>query len=97
MRMMRKMMSLFFGRSFFGIRMASCREVVSLLADYVDEELPPDEKRSIDLHLKTCSDCRNYMNTYRDTVRVLGKLPDEPMPREFEEYLETVLIKRLQG
>ncbi len=97
MKMMRKMMAWFFGRNILGFHMASCREVVTLLSDYLDDELPHAEKRSIDMHLTTCVDCRNYMNTYRETVRILGNIPDEPIPREFEEHLEFLLRNRLQS
>lgn len=97
MRMMRKMMAWFFGRSIMGFHMTSCREVITLLSDYLDDDLPHEEMRNINMHLKACVDCRNYMNTYRETVRILGEIPDEPIPPAFEAHLEVLLQKRLRG
>ena len=95
MNMMRKMMARFFGKRIFGIRMASCREVAELLSDYMENTLSDDERRSIDFHLKTCVDCRNYLETLKQTMTLLGQIPAVPMPSEFEEHLEALLRKRL--
>ncbi len=95
MRMMRKMMAWVFGKKIMGMRMASCKDVAQILSDYIDDELPDSEKRSIDMHLVSCKDCRNYLNTYKVTVQLVGRIPDTPMPKDFADHLEGVLRKRL--
>lgn len=41
----------------------SCEQVIALLTFYVEDKLNPKLKESIDVHLKSCSNCRNiYMS-----------------------------------
>ena len=46
----------------------TCRETVDLLGDYVDGELPPEIRRSVDVHLAGCPECATYLATYRATI-----------------------------
>ncbi len=95
MKMMRKMMAWMFGKKIMGLHMFSCKDVSQILQDYVDGELPDSERRSIDVHLMLCKECRTYLNTYRETIRLLGQAPAEPMPQDFADHLEAMLRKRL--
>ncbi|MBC8366831.1 zf-HC2 domain-containing protein [bacterium] len=93
--MMRKMMAWVIGKKIMGMRIASCKDLARVLYDYIDDELSDSEKRSIDMHLLVCKDCRNYLKTYRDTIQMVRKIPDTPMPQDFSDYLEDLLRKRL--
>jgi anti-sigma factor RsiW len=58
----------------------SCSEVLQLLHDYVDEDLPQSERRVTAIHLRTCAECRTALKELRCTRRLLRRLPREPMP-----------------
>jgi len=48
------------------------------LSDYLDDELPPAERVSIDAHLKECEDCRTILAELRRVVFQAANLKDSP-------------------
>jgi anti-sigma factor RsiW len=52
----------------------TCRDVVELLADYLDDALADSGRRRVDAHLDTCPDCAAYVGQFRHTIRVVGRL-----------------------
>jgi len=52
------------------MRCDDCRE---LLSARVDDELPPSEKREVDEHLASCSDCASEHRILSDVHHVLGE------------------------
>jgi anti-sigma factor RsiW len=65
----------------------TCRELVELVTDYLEERLPPAERARFDAHLEVCEGCRAYLDQMRATVRLLGRLPEDTLPPELEERL----------
>jgi anti-sigma factor RsiW len=65
----------------------SCREIVELVTDYLEDALPPEERLRVELHLATCAGCLAYVDQMRATVRVLGTLGEEPLEPEICEQL----------
>jgi anti-sigma factor RsiW len=65
---------------------ASCREVVELVTDYLDDALGPKARARFDAHLRDCDGCAAYLEQLRTTIRVAGRLapgaiPDATMSR----------------
>jgi anti-sigma factor RsiW len=63
----------------------SCREIVELVTDYLEDALPPEARLRVELHLATCPGCLAYLDQMRGTVRLLGTLSEaslEPAIRE---------------
>lgn len=50
--------------------MLTCKEVLDFLMAYIDNELGHDEREDFEAHLKVCPSCVNYLNSYRQTVRL---------------------------
>jgi anti-sigma factor RsiW len=59
----------------------SCREVVELLSDYIEEALPGATRARVDAHLETCPDCTAYLAQLRTTIGVLGRLREDDVPQ----------------
>lgn len=56
----------------------TCREVTDFLMDYVSGDLPLWTRAKFEFHLQICSNCRTYLQSYRDTI-ALGKAAfDDP-------------------
>jgi len=68
-----------------------CREVVELLIDYIEGELPESKHITVQQHICGCVPCAYYLETYRTTIAITHALPDEPLPPEFEARLRGVL------
>lgn len=65
---------------------ATCREVVELVTDYLDDALGPKARARFDAHLRDCDGCAAYLEQLRTTIRVAGRLapgaiPDATMSR----------------
>jgi anti-sigma factor RsiW len=76
----------------------TCREFVEFLIDYVDEALPAEQRRVFDEHMGFCPACLNYLETYRETVRLEKTLcadPEGPVPDDVpDDLVQAILAAR---
>lgn len=49
----------------------SCEEVLALLSDYLDGELPPTALPEVEAHLGACDGCTRFGGEFRRTVEAL--------------------------
>jgi anti-sigma factor RsiW len=77
--------------------MLTCREFVEFLMDYLSNELPAGQRTVFEEHLGDCPDCRAYLRSYEQTVR-LEKLAcgcgDPPPADAPEELIRAILAAR---
>jgi len=71
----------------------TCREVVELLSDYLDGELPEPERVRVDEHLAGCDGCTMVLDELRETVRLTGMLTVEHL----SEPQRTILLDAFRG
>jgi anti-sigma factor RsiW len=69
----------------------SCQELVAFLDAYLAGELPPARREVFDWHLAVCTDCRNYLDSYRRTIE-LGR---EALRGSGEAAIPTELIQAI--
>ena len=67
--------------------MLACRELVDIVADYLDDALLPRERADFDAHLEACEPCSAYLDQLRQTTRLIGRAPGEPLPDELQARL----------
>jgi RNA polymerase sigma-70 factor (ECF subfamily) len=72
-------------------RTEKCKEIFSLLSEYLDLELPPDACQEIESHLAGCPPCIEFAESLRKTVEICrgyrpSELP-EPIGKEAREQL----------
>jgi anti-sigma factor RsiW len=79
--------------------MMTCRELAELLIDYVSGELAPEHRQRLDHHLGVCPPCAVYLQTYKLTIKLTGRLPDAPVPQALKEKLCAALeeMRRAQA
>jgi anti-sigma factor RsiW len=65
----------------------SCHEVVELVTDYLEEALPPEERRRVEEHLELCEGCTRYLEQMRETIRLTGMLSEEQIPDDQKSAL----------
>ena len=56
-----------------------CRELVELITDYLEDQLSPEDRLRFELHLAQCEVCRTYVEQFRQTIRLVGRLPQEAL------------------
>lgn len=71
------------------LREMPCRELVELVTDYLEDRLSPEDRARFEAHLAECDACRLYLEQFRQTIRVLGRLPEESLSSEAREALLT--------
>ena len=64
-----------------------CRELVEVITDYLEDRLSPVDRARFEAHLAECEACRTYLEQFRQTIRALGRLPDESLSPEARNAL----------
>ena len=59
-----------------------CRELVELVTEYLDDRLSPVDRARFEAHLAACDACRAFLEQFRQTIRALGRLPEESLSPE---------------
>ena len=73
----------------------TCRDVIDLLVDYLEQSLPPETLEGFDRHLDQCPVCVAYINTYRKTRELTGEVTRVAMPEDMRTRLRQFLLDRL--
>jgi anti-sigma factor RsiW len=55
----------------------TCQEVVELLNDYLEGELPEADRVRVAAHLEGCDGCTTILEEFRETIRLTGMLTVE--------------------
>jgi anti-sigma factor RsiW len=55
----------------------TCKEMVELVTDYLEDALPTDIRARFDQHLTGCDPCVVYVEQMRQTIAALGCLSEE--------------------
>lgn len=77
--------------------MLQCRDIVELLAEYIDGALDPAMTQALTAHLADCQECTAFLNTYRGTVKMTRELREEELPAPLRERLLVFLRQHIQS
>lgn len=78
--------------------MLTCRDVIGLLADYLETGMSGDLLAEFERHLEQCPPCVAYLNTYRKTKELTGEVTRAlmpPMPEEMKDRLRRFLLAQI--
>jgi anti-sigma factor RsiW len=62
----------------------SCRELVELVTEYLEDALETTERARFEEHLRACDGCGTYLEQLRATVALTGRLREEDLARDLE-------------
>ncbi|HJU03521.1 MAG TPA: anti-sigma factor [Nitrospiraceae bacterium] len=65
----------------------ACREFTEAITDYLEGHLSFRERIRFQIHLGLCLGCRRYLRQMKQTITLLGKLPEEPLPPAVREEI----------
>lgn len=69
----------------------TCREVIGILAEYLETALAPEVVRAFEEHLEDCAECVAYVNTYKKTRELTRGAGQIEMPAEIRARLRRFL------
>jgi anti-sigma factor RsiW len=64
-----------------------CRELVELVTEYLENRLPQVDRVRFEAHLAECDYCETYLEQMRQTIRVLGRLPEKSLSTEARDAM----------
>ena len=65
----------------------SCRELVELVTDYLEDDLDVDTTTALEAHLELCPGCARYVEQIRETVATLGAVGSDDLSTEAQAGL----------
>jgi predicted anti-sigma-YlaC factor YlaD len=65
----------------------TCREVVELVTDYLEESLALEEQMQFEEHVADCPGCTAYIAQVQQSIGMLRRLSNEPVFPETKEEL----------
>jgi anti-sigma factor RsiW len=65
----------------------TCRELVELVTDYLEDALSRRERDRFEEHLAGCGNCTEYVAQFRETIRLTGTLSADDVPQEAADAL----------
>lgn len=74
----------------------TCREVIAILAQYLDQTLTADVVAALERHLADCAPCRAYLATYTKTREIGAQVQRVEMPDEMKSRLRRFLLDQLE-
>ena len=58
----------------------TCKELVEVVTDYLEDRMPVSQRTRFELHLCSCTGCRVYLAQMRSVVRAAGRLAERDLP-----------------
>ena len=71
--------------------MLNCKDSIGLLLAFLDGEMAPDEARHLQEHLRGCSPCEEFLQSYRATPGLCRRALEARMPAEVSSKLTDFL------
>jgi anti-sigma factor RsiW len=75
--------------------MISCREFENFILAYLEGELPARQRRTFELHIRICRECRDYLAAYRLSTELARRAfedPDQPLPEDVPDDLVKAIL-----
>jgi anti-sigma factor RsiW len=66
-----------------------CQELVELVTDYLEGRLSAVDHARFEAHIADCGYCATYLDQMRQTIRTLGRIPEESLSDDAREALLT--------
>jgi len=65
----------------------TCRELVELVTDYLEGSLSRRDRARFEAHIAKCKNCTQYVEQFRETIRLTGTLRESDVSPEAEAAL----------
>jgi anti-sigma factor RsiW len=65
----------------------TCKELVELVTEYLDDALPSVDRARFEAHVAICPGCQTYLDQMHMTIDTLGFLPEESLTSEARDQM----------
>jgi anti-sigma factor RsiW len=75
--------------------MISCKEFEEFILDYMEDALAQAKKKTFELHLRMCPECREYLAAYKRSIELnqaVFNKPSDPLPDDVPEDLIKAIL-----
>lgn len=76
-------------------RLLTCKQFLHELSDYLEENLDPATRETLQKHLNECPNCWVLCDTTAKTLRVFKGFEAQPVPKEVQSRLMAALKKKM--
>lgn len=76
-------------------RLLTCKQFLTELNAYLDEETSPDERARLQSHINECPNCWVVVDTTQKTLRVYKGVEPQTVPEDVSERLMAALKKKM--
>ena len=80
-----------------GDRLRHCENIVRLLVEFLERQLPPEVHADLERHLARCPQCLAQLKTYQSTVSLLRSLREQDLPPELRWTLKSFLDRNCRN
>jgi anti-sigma factor RsiW len=67
--------------------MLTCREIVQLMTEYLEDTMPTETRLRFERHLAICPACRGFLAQMRETLRLSGDITEESLSPQMRHEL----------
>ncbi len=76
--------------------MSTCKEVIQVLTEYLEDDLSTEEKARFEQHMSECSPCMAFLRTYEKSSELAtNALRAEEIPDELQQRIRGFLKEKL--
>lgn len=73
----------------------TCREIIDFIEAYRTGELPAEQRREFQIHIKLCPPCVAYLDSYQATIQLEKTCRDDPADANVPpELIKAILASR---
>ena len=74
----------------------ACQDVQAEISNYLDDDLSPDLRRTLEAHLTTCRTCQILLDSVRKTLRIVTDSGSFELPLEKASPLVERIMARVR-
>jgi anti-sigma factor RsiW len=74
----------------------TCKHSISLLVDYQDGTLAPEEARKLERHFKACPPCIDFVRKYKSTSVLCRRALVDEVPEDMAKRLKAFLQDKIK-
>ena len=75
--------------------MLTCKDFLSELSDYLDENVDAEVRAKLERHISECPNCWVIADTTRRTIQIYKGMEPVPIPQDVQSRLMQALEKKM--